>query len=111
MPANPRTTNLEQERLRLLFRQAYSASRVALSGAFVCTAFFYYARPGAGPLLWLLGVVVFTLLRFALYRAFFDADIDRHPPTYWLRRHTLTAALIGCAWGPLPPVPLDVAPA
>lgn len=111
MPEKPRKKNAEQERLTLLFRQAHSASKVALSGAFVCTAFFYYARPGIGPLLWLLGIVVFTLLRFLLYRQFFRSDIGHYSHRYWLRRHTVTAALIGAAWGALPLVPMDGTPA
>lgn len=107
LPRNP----VELERLRLLFQQADSASKVAITGAFVCTAVLFYARPGAGPLLWLLTVAGFTLLRFALYRRFFHTDIRHYRVHHWLRRHAITAALIGIAWGSLPLVPMVGTPA
>jgi serine phosphatase RsbU (regulator of sigma subunit) len=110
MPENFRRTTVEQERLRLLFQQAHSASRVAVTGAVVCAAVLLYASPGTGPLLWLAGVVAFTGLRFALYRRFFRTDIQHFPLSYWLRRHAITAGLIGLAWGALPLVPLEGAP-
>lgn len=110
MPESMRRKTVERERLRLLFQQAHASSKVALTGAVVCTAVLLHARPGAGPLLWLAAVTVFTGLRFAVYRRFFRTDIRRHPVGYWLRRHGVSAALTGCAWGTLPLVPVDGTP-
>jgi len=106
---NPKAT-VEQERLRLLFKQSHTASTMAIVGAVACAAVFYEARPSLAPLLWWLGVFVATGLRFLLYRRFFATAPDRRPAAYWLRQQALTAVPIGVAWGALPLLPTAGAP-
>ena len=107
MPQNDPPTIVEQDRLRLLFRQARSASLLAIVAASACTAILFHARPTVWPLLWFAGVLAATLLRFWLYQRFFTTDPNRHPRSYWLSRHRWSGALVGVAWGSLPLVPLE----
>ena len=102
---------MEQDRLRLLFKQAQSASIAAAVGAVACTLVFYSAQSDAAPLIWLVAVMTATALRFALYHRFFTTDIRRYPLQYWLRRHAATAVLIGLSWGTLPLLPDADSPA
>jgi len=110
MPENQPTDRLEHERLHLLFKQAHSASAIALLGALACLGVLYHAKPGAGPLLWFAGIAAATTVRFLLYRRFFADAGGKFTARYWLRRHFWTGGLIGVAWGCLPLVPLNDAP-
>ena len=102
MQKNKPTETTEQDRLRLLFKQAQSASIAAAVGAIACTLVIYREQPGAAPLIWLAVLMAATALRFVLYHRFFATDIQHHPQQYWLRRHAATAVLVGLSWGALP---------
>lgn len=102
---------MEQDRLRLLFKQARSASIAAAVGAVACALLFYSSQSDAAPLTWLAAVLTATMLRFALYHRFFTTDIRHYPQQYWLRRHAATAVLIGLSWGTLPLLPDADSPA
>lgn len=106
MLQNDAPTIVEQDRLRLLFRQARSASILAVAAAAACAAILFHAKPSPAPLMWLAGTLGATLLRFWLYHRFFTTDPLRHPRSYWLSRHLWTGAVVGVAWGTLPLVPL-----
>ena len=102
----PRANPVEQDRLNLLFRQARSASMLAVVAATACAAILFHASPAAAPLVWLGAVLAATLVRFWLYQRFFTTDPARLPASHWLSRHLWSGALVGIAWGTLPLVPL-----
>lgn len=102
MPEEPHATQIQRQRLTLLFQQAQAASTGAAVGALVCTVVFYKTSPGIAPLLWLGAIVLFTSLRFRVYRQFFTSKLTHAPESYWLPRHAATAALVGLAWGSVP---------
>ena len=110
MSTNNRDEGLEQERLTLLFKQARSASAIALLGALACMGVMVHASPGAGPVIWFAGILLATSVRFALYHRFFADDGRTLHAEYWLRLHFWTGGLIGLAWGCLPLIPLSDAP-
>lgn len=111
MSENSRSDPLEQERLHLLFKQARSASSIALLGAVACLGVIFHASPGPGPAIWFATIAAATGARFALYRYFFAADAHGFDASHWLRLHFWTGGLIGVAWGCLPMVPMIGAPA
>lgn len=110
MSENSRPDPLEQERLQLLFKQARSASAIALLGAAACMGVMFHASPGPGPVVWFVAIAAATGVRFILYRRFFTADAGSFGAGYWLRRHFWTGGLIGVVWGCLPMIPMADAP-
>ena len=111
MPKNSPSDPLEPERLHLLFKQARSASAIALLGAAACLGVMFHAKPGPGPFIWFTAIAVATGIRFALYQRFFAADTESIDTDCWLRRHFWTGGLIGVVWGCLPMVSMTGAPA
>jgi serine phosphatase RsbU (regulator of sigma subunit) len=110
MSENSRSDSLEQDRLHLLFKQARSASAIALLGAVACLSVMLHARPGPGPVIWFAAIAAATGLRFALYQRFFAADERSPDASHWLRLHFWTGGLIGVVWGSLPMVSMAGAP-
>lgn len=110
MPENNPWESVEHERLHLLFRQAHSASAIALLGALACLGVMLHAKPGVGPVIWFTAILATTAVRFALYHRFFADDARYQPDRYWLHHHFWTGCLVGVAWGSLPLVPMADAP-
>lgn len=90
------------QRLRLLFRQAHTASIVAAISAIACTLVWIQANPTVSAVVWLAAVLLTTAFRLGLFQRFFNTDIRRFPERRWLLWHGVTAALVGLAWGAFP---------
>lgn len=102
--------SVQQLRLRLLFKQAHTASVGAVLGALLCAVLFAAVGHSSAAWVWFLAVTAATLPRFYLYRRFFFTDLRRHAVHHWLVRHGWTAALVGIAWGAVPLIPMPDAP-
>jgi serine phosphatase RsbU (regulator of sigma subunit) len=110
MPGSYPPISAEHERLQLLFRQAQSTSVVAAAAATACALIITTAISGPGPWIWMASILAITGVRLRFYRRFFRTQPGRHPDSYWLTRHALTAVPVGIAAGALPLLQLNHAP-
>lgn len=106
MPTTNPPERIEHQRLRLLFRQSHVSSIIALICAFIITAVFHTVSPSKEILIWLCAIILATGWRFRLFSRFFATEIGRYSERYWLRLNTLSAIVVGVAWGSVPLVPV-----
>lgn len=104
------TDTADKERLRLMFRQGYSAAVVAVVAGIFCAVVIAIEMATWLPFTWCGAVLALSTYRILLYRRYFRTQPGHYPLSHWATRHALIGVAVGVLAGSLPLVVPNGAP-